>query len=173
MIKNKLFMVFDVESIGLHGEGFAVAYVVMRRDGEILDEVCLSCSPDAASGSQDSRLWVASNVPLLEPRFRTPREVRNEFWRRWIVWKGVGAALVADCAWPVEARFLAAAVDDDLHVREWSGPYPLIDLSSMLLARGRDPLGTFERLPDELPAHHPLADARQSARLLAECLAAA
>lgn len=29
-----------------------------------------------------------------------------------------------------------------------------------------------ERLPDELPAHHPLMDARQSARQLVDCLKA-
>jgi len=31
---------------------------------------------------------------------------------------------------------------------------------------GRDPLATNERLPSELPVHHPLMDARQSARQL-------
>jgi hypothetical protein len=39
-----------------------------------------------------------------------------------------------------------------------------------ILALGRDPLATNERLPDELPAHNPLCDARQSARLLIEAL---
>ena len=32
------FMVFDVESIGLHGEGFAVAWVVVNRAGERLGD---------------------------------------------------------------------------------------------------------------------------------------
>lgn len=169
-MNNPLFMVFDVESIGLHGEAFAAAYVVVNAQGKILNQACFSCPPEAARGSDDSRLWVATNVPPIGAQFRTPREVRAEFWRRWVTWKSAGATLVADCAWPVEARFLAAAVDDDPHVREWAGPYPLIDLSSVLLARGRDPLATGERLPDELPAHHPLADAKQSARLLVECL---
>ena len=34
------FMVFDVESIGLHGDGFAVAWVVVNREGERLGEGC-------------------------------------------------------------------------------------------------------------------------------------
>jgi hypothetical protein len=51
-----------------------------------------------------------------------------------------------------------------------SGPYPLHDLASILLAHGRDPLAKNERLPEELPEHDPLNDARQSARLLHEVL---
>ena len=50
MIKDK-FMVFDVESVGLHGEGFAVAWVVVNIDGEKLDEGCLSCNPTLCNGS--------------------------------------------------------------------------------------------------------------------------
>lgn len=37
--KEMLYMVFDVESIGLHGEGFAVGYVVVDRNGERLDKI--------------------------------------------------------------------------------------------------------------------------------------
>ena len=65
---------------------------------------------------------------------------------------------------------MAAAVDDDLERREWQGPYPLHDLASVLLALGADALAVAERRPNELPAHHPLMDARQSARQLVECL---
>ena len=32
---SPLYMVFDVESIGLHGEGFAVAWVVVNSAGYI------------------------------------------------------------------------------------------------------------------------------------------
>ena len=39
------------------------------------------------------------------------------------------------------------------------------------MALDRDPMATNERMPDELPAHHPLMDARQSARLLVDALA--
>ena len=54
--------------------------------------------------------------------------------------------------------------------REWQGPYPLHDLASVILALGGNALELTERLPDELPAHHPLMDARQSARQLVACL---
>ena len=47
---------------------------------------------------------------------------------------------------------------------------PLYDLASVLLARGEDPLRRSARLTEELPAHHPLHDARQSARLFLDAL---
>ena len=103
----------------------------------------------------------------------TPRQVRGAFWDIWMRWKDHITAMVADCAWPVEVRFLIMCVDDDIGAREWQGPYPLHDLASMLLILGKDPLAVTERLPDELPAHNPLNDARQSARQLIEVLRAA
>jgi hypothetical protein len=50
------------------------------------------------------------------------------------------------------------------------GPYPLVDVASVRLAAGLDPLGAYDRTAGELPVHNPLADARQSARLLLEAL---
>lgn len=170
-----LFMVFDVESIGLHGEGFAVGYVVIDRGGTVLEERTYACDPDTAAGLPKDRRWVDANVPrLAHPEAShptsTPTSVRAEFWYRWLYWKEIGAVLVADCCWPVEARFLAACVEDCRPQRDWEGPYPLHDLASVMLALGRDPTATHARLPNELPAHHPLHDARQSARLLLEAL---
>lgn len=166
-----LFMVFDVESIGLHGEGFAVAWVVVNREGARLAEACLSCDPSLCRGTEESRKWVAENVPPLQITSPTPQHLRNTFWHEWRQWAGPGVVLVADCAWPVEANFLSACIRQNHAEREWQGPYPLHDLASVLLALGRDPMATNERMPDELPAHHPLMDARQSARLLVDALA--
>ena len=169
-MKQDLFMVFDVESIGLHGEGFAVAWTVVNREGSRLAECCMACDPAMCSGTDESRLWVSENVPALECTSPTPQHLRNTFWHDWRYWADQGAVLVADCAWPVEANFLSACVKLNLAEREWQGPYPLHDLASVLLALGADALAVTERLPDELPAHHPLMDARQSARQLVEAL---
>lgn len=164
------YMVFDVESVGLHGEGFSVGWVVVDGDGRELDFGLAVTSPKAARGSDDDRAWVKENVPPLEPASEVPSEVRGIFWRAWTNWKKRGAVLVADCAWPVEARFLAACVDDAPEERTWQGPYPLHDLASVLLATKADPLAHYDRLPEEMPAHNPLNDARQSARLLIAAL---
>lgn len=161
-----IYMVFDVESIGLHGEGFAVGWVVVQQDGVELDWGRLACDPNAAAGAHEGRVWIANNVPTILPTHNTPRAIRETFWGWWQAWKKRGAILAADVAWPVEARFLAACVDDDPETRSGQGPYPLVDISSVRLAAGFDPTDAEPRQRDELPEHDPLADARQSARLL-------
>lgn len=164
------FFVFDVESIGLHGEAFAVAWVVITRDGATLEEGCYACPPKYAKGLSANRKWVEDNVPPLQNTHRDPRELRQAFWEKWMEWKRQDAWMVADCLWPVEAGFLSACVDDKLIGREWDGPYPFLDLSSIIFAAGLDPLMGHDRLENETPAHHPLCDARQSARLLVDYL---
>ena len=168
----KLFMVFDCESVGLHGETYAVGWCLINRAGRLIAEWCDACDPAKAEGDDVGRDWLGANAPMPAMGYnaRSPYDVRHEFWKAWRAAEEQGAVLVADCAWPVEARFLAACVDDHTLARGWEGPYPLHDLASIRLAAGLDPLGTEERLPDELPVHCPLADAKQSARLLVEAL---
>jgi hypothetical protein len=168
-----LFMVFDVESVGLHGEGFAVGWVVIDHNGSERDSGVAACHPFAAKGTTEGRSWVQEHVtPHLTEEWThgSPQGVRGAFWEAWQRWKEQGAVLVADCCWPVEARFLAACVDDHPNEREWQGPYPLHDVATARLAAGYDPLETCHRLKDEEPAHHPLCDARQSARLYVDAL---
>jgi len=158
-------MVFDVESIGLHGEAFAVGYVVMDGDGNTVAEKMYACPPEYARGTREGHDWVRHNVHCIY-NCNSPQQVRTLFWIDWKEWKEKGASLWADCAWPVEARFLAECVDDEHPITEWDGPYPLHDIATLALANDIDPLRTFDRMDNELPAHNPLNDARQSARIL-------
>ena len=169
-MRSDLFMVFDVESVGLHGEGFAVGWVVVNRAGELQHEDCLSCDPAQCSGTDEGRDWVSANVPELARSSPTKQHLRNAFWHSWRFWADKGAVLVADCAWPVETNFLSACVRLNHPERQWGGPFPLHDLASLMLAIGLDPLATNEREADELPAHNPLNDARHSARMLVRAL---
>jgi hypothetical protein len=167
-----LFMVFDVESVGLHGEGFAVGYVVIDADGNtVAPDGRYACLPRWAVGDSEGRAWIAEKCPEIPANCAYPRDVRAAFWRDWLGYKEQHAALVADFSWPVEARFLAACVDDepDNEGRPWQGPYPLHEIASFMVAAGLDPHGTYDRLPDE-PEHDPLGDARQSARKLVMAL---
>lgn len=159
------FFVFDVESVGLHGEGFAVGFVVVDREGNLHEQGAFSCPLNATRGSSKGFEWCRENIPDQCETHSAPWLVRAAFWRRWLEWKAKGAVLVADCCWPVEARFLAACVDDNPIQREWEGPYPLHDLATLILATGGDPTATRDRLPEETPQHDPLCDAKQSARL--------
>jgi len=165
-------MVFDVESIGLHGEGFAWGAVIVDSDGNTLQEAEAYCDPGLARGTSSSHEWVRKNVTFSDSarRMYSVSAVRQAFWSLWAKWKKLGATLAADCCWPVEARFLAACVDDLHASREWEGPYPLLEISTVLLCAGQGPLAVYGRLPSEVPAHSALSDARQSARLLLEAL---
>lgn len=180
------FFVFDVESVGLHGEGFAVGWTVIDTAKRIaVAEGLVSCPLDAAVGALSDRDWVKEHVVpalsalradsgelvgLATATFATPAEVRALFWEHWASWRKAGAVMAADCLWPVEARFLSACVDTDPEARRWKGPYPFVDIGSVLLGVGKNPLGHFGRTLYERPEHNPLCDARQSARLLLEAL---
>jgi hypothetical protein len=164
------FFVFDVESIGLHGEGFAVAGgVYMADNGAALWEFQYACPPETAQGFELDREWVAKNVPVLEITHRHPTGIREAFWAKWKRAKKSGLKMAAECLWPVESRFLGDCLRDNAN-RLIDAPYPFHEISSIMIAAGMDPMCTYERSESEKPAHSPLADARQSARLLSEAL---
>jgi hypothetical protein len=77
--------------------------------------------------------------------------------------------MAGECIWPVETNFVSACVAQ-CESRKWAGPYPFIDVTSVMAAAGMDAMKSYDRLPEELPAHSPLADARLSARLLQKAL---
>lgn len=163
-------MVFDVESVGLHGMDFAVGFVVVNGYGIEIQHGLMACEVNETFGTQASLEWCSKNIPNIPVTHSCPKDMREAFWTQWICWKERGALLVADCAWPVEARFLIKCVDESPEAREWHGPYPLIDVGSVLLAKRKDPLQKFERYANELPEHNPLADAKQSARIFVDAI---
>jgi len=177
------FFVFDVESIGLHGEGFAVAGGIYIN-GIAQTEFCFACSPEIAHGTLPNRHWVRDNIPPIHPTALEPRFVRQSFWLTWEKAKAdyPGILMAAECGWPVEAKFLSMCIRDgnpfselghhcDDWPREFAGPYPLHEIATFMLAAGMDPMATYSRTEAELPKHAPLADTRQSARLLAKAIA--
>jgi hypothetical protein len=166
----KLRVVFDVESVGLYGEAFAVGWVVIDSAGCEIESGILSCPLEQAKGADQDRDWVKTHVvpALPKPNCADPFGIRCLFWSKIQLWKSQGAEFWADCGYPVEANFLIACVLDDRENRVWNAPYPLHEIASVLTLAGRDPLGVYDRLPSELPAHNPLCDSRQSARLMHE-----
>ena len=166
---SKSFFIFDVESVGLHGEGFAVAGGVYLDNGAAQWEFSLACPIEECQGDDVGRDWVMANVPILETTHRSPEAMRAAFWELWLKAKMLEADMAVECGWPVEARFLSDCVADDSR-RNWEGPYPLHEIASYMAAAGMDVMKTYERTPSETPPHNPLADARLSARLLAEAI---
>lgn len=165
-----LFFIIDVESIGLHGEAFAVAGGVYQPNGAALYEFSFACPSSGCDGTAEDRRWVNENVPILEETHRSQRPMRDAFWAEWMKAKAGGAVMAAECLWPVEASFVAKCIADDPEARKWEGPYPFYEISTFMAAAEMDPMATYDRTPSEMPKHNPLADVRQSARLLAMAL---
>lgn len=165
--------VFDVESMGLHGEGFAVGGGIFNlENGAAVREFRYFTPFEPISASEENRKWVIENIPPMQVTHWATHGVRGAFWDEWELAKVAypGICMWAECGWPVEARFLAMCVADQTKERYWNGPYPLHEIATVMQVAGMNPMGEYPRQPPELPKHDPLADARQSARLLSEAL---
>lgn len=172
-----MILTFDVETNGLYGEAFAVGYALTTDGGSRILEG-IHCCPyhDSEPDKRDTtplltEQFLHENVlpTLPEPDCFTTRAVRDRFFDVWhsafsaAKKQGENLYLMADVAHPCESRFLLQLRADERRVP--FTVYPLLDLSSFLMAAGYDPVGTFARRDDELPAHNPLNDARQSSRI--------
>lgn len=167
------FFIIDVESIGLHGEAYAVAGGIYV-DGVAIpgSEFTYACDPSLADGVESDREWCRENIPEIQVTHASPEAVKNAFWTKWREAKESNPELqmAAECQWPVETNFLSGTIALDPEDRRWKGPYPIHDIATAMLSAGMDPMKDYQRLPNELPKHDPLADIRQSARLLSEAL---
>jgi hypothetical protein len=165
--QTKHYLVFDVESMGLHGEGFAVGGSLFNHRGERLDSFLFCCPTEGLYSSPEDRAWINDNVPLLPAMYNTPRDIRDAFWSYYTTAKKEydNLMVAAETPWPVESNFLSACIKDDPS-RHWEGPYPLLDISSVMFTAGEDPLTPVPRDESELPYHHPGADAYASANIL-------
>lgn len=163
---------FDVESNGLHGEAFAVAGILLAPDGSVLSKTALRAGDEHVSPLDP---WVAKNViPAMKTMHANCTSrwmVRDRFWRWFTYSREAGPAItIVDCGWPVEANLLSQCIADDPTNRAMSGPYPLHELATLLLAVERDPTGSCaEWLGDEANniqgvPHDPRYDAELSAR---------
>lgn len=168
------FFVFDVESVGLYGSPFAVGWVVIQENGVQVEEGLLNCYSGTGSGMwletnghPEDVQWVLDHVPVMDLTHRNIAPMMHDFWGVYL--RNKDCVFVADCPYPVEARFLNRLFGDN-RVRQQHSPYPLLDVGSIAFTAGLDPLKSFERHPTELPLHNPLCDARQSARIMIEAL---
>ena len=152
---------FDAETDGLYGDTFAIGAVLIDSDGTILDSFSGKCvTPGIES------VWVRENsLPHLDnlPDFESRAKLGEAFWEFYLRHRE-GSVVLTDVPYPVEAQLLRRCVEIDPETRAILGPYPLIDVASMLYARGFDPhldrraFGGYSG-----PVHNPLDDAIASA----------
>lgn len=180
------YFVFDVESVGLFGPPFAVGFVVVNKEGvevdkggwwfDIFEATIIRMFRSSWSFTDDDIEWVKKNVlpPVQIEGYNTidPVDGLPELlMTSWVAWQNCknlydDIVMVADCPFPVETNFVKTMLEVAGKANMDHSPYPFLDVASMLLARNLDPMANYDRYEDEKPVHNPLADARQSARLL-------
>lgn len=183
----------DVESIGLYGDPTSWALCVSNPEGVVIAEYAAQLANVHATAKQfdegrdGDRAWYRDNVgPATTPeawaglwesspvafvrKRKTPMEYVNtveelyrSFRAHWetLMLADVNTVLLADCPYPVESSFLK-------HAMPPGKIYPLLDVNTLAHLLG---IEEYDRKPDELPKHNPLADARQSRRMYYELAA--
>ena len=178
-----LHMVIDVETMGLYGAPFSVAAVVVNSKGEELESIMLTCNREYVDtmdealdfyGSSEQCFrdaeWVKKNVPTVPTEELVEEDqMYLRFYSFFLRWKDK-CNIWADCPYPCETGFFLRMKQYCLNNTLWFDLYPLLDVTSIVFATGRCPLTTFGRLPQHLPEHNPLNDARHSASLLTRFL---
>lgn len=161
---NRFFV--DAETDGLYGAFLSAAVLVVNEQGEELDRFYGAVDAENADIRSE---WVKENVvPYLRQAERVyPDEnaLLTAFWDFWMRWRE-NVLCIADVGVPVEARLFTRCVAMDAEAREFLGPYPLLDLSTALYAKGLDPLAERRTLSGlELPQHDPMNDVRMASAI--------
>lgn len=172
-IKNKKIFFIDAETDGLYGEFISIGAVVTDKEGNELDQFYMA---DREMISKKTlQTWVLEHViPYIGScrLIRGQKLLLEEFWKFWLKYQK-DVYCVADVPYPVEYRLFQKCVEVNVKEREFLAPYPLLDISSIMLARELDPLYERTELVENKGAvvHNALFDAKMSAELWQKLLA--
>lgn len=162
------YVFLDAETDGLYGKFLTVALVVVSEDGQEIEKAYYGiCKENMII--KDS--WVKENVlPILGTyeNCLDEDELLEKTWDFWMKYSE-SAYAIADVPYPVEARLLESCVRKNVEERKFKAPFPLLDLSSMLYAKGHDPLVERNKIIDETDLinlrHNALYDVELSIRI--------
>lgn len=155
---------FDLETNGLHGQTFAVGAVIVDAKGEILDQ--FSGRTDINEPVDE---WVQANVlPVIEDmplNYKNYEELREAFWTWFKKAKAKSDYVVVNNGYPVEYRFLLDCQEANIEERYWDHPFPILDLTSLLIQIGERATSGRQNFVKEFllehtrKPHHPMQDA--------------
>lgn len=169
------FLCFDLETNGLHGQAFAIGAVVIDMQGAIHDEFTArtEISGDVDEWVREHVLPAISDMPFTHKNYEAMRE---DFWKWFVIAEEKSDYTLVSNGYPVEYRFLLDCQEADLETRYWQHPFPIIDVSSLLLGAGKladeskSALSAKVSRGRKLLNHHPLHDATKTALLAIEAL---
>lgn len=166
---------FDLETNNLHGTPFAIGAVVVDGHGTVHDSFTARCPI-----TSDVDEWVKSNVlPAVKDMPETHgsyKDMREAFWRWYLAAEEKSDYVLVANGYPVEYRFLIDCQEADLEERYWQHPFPILDLTSILIAKGVDSnvrkSQIRKKLHQEAPfaQHNPFDDAKLAALMAFEAL---
>jgi hypothetical protein len=159
----------DVESVGLYGYPFAVAYIIFNKNGVIVDKHLEYCPIDTEKSLKSDVEWIKTNVlhyfKNVEYTCGDVGELYKKFWDNWIRAKNryEEIIMIGDVIYPVETNFISQCVTLDLNNRQFKGPYPFCDISSIennISDQRLKELKEYEKcLIETYPVHNPMNDA--------------
>lgn len=154
------FMFIDAETDGLYGPFLSIAAIVCDEKGNE-ESVFFARRKWILEEIQEE--WVKEhvlphlNAPIV---FETELHLLQVFWEYYR--SHDGCICIGDVIYPVEIRIFEKNVMQNLEERKFQGPYPFLDLSSMLYAKGIDPSIERSKLIDtsNYTVHNALDDVR-------------
>lgn len=160
---------FDLETNGLHGKAFAVGAVVMDAQGNVLEEFSARCrlSEKTDDWVKDNVLPAIAEMPITHTNYT---ELREAFWEWYTKTEPEVDYVLVNNGYPVEYRFLLDCQQANLEERYWQHPFPILELSSLLLMADRSG-ASFKRQLDANyghKLHHPLEDAKLACKIAFE-----
>lgn len=159
---------FDLEANNLHGTPFAIGAVVIDGHGKVHDSFTARCP---IKGDIDP--WVTANVlPAVKDMSETHgsyEDMREAFWRWYLSAEQASDYVLVSNGYPVEYRFLIDCQEASLEERYWQHPFPILDLTSILVASAQEN-GTHKnhvrkkvRKEATFAQHNPYDDAKLAA----------
>lgn len=164
---------FDLETNGLHGKAFAAAGVLMDAEGNVLNEFTARArlTEKVDEWVKDNVLPAITDMPITHDNYEGLREA---FWGWFVDAQKQADYVLVNNGYPVEYRFLLDCQQANLAERYWQHPFPILELSSLLLMAGHGS-GQSKRLLKKSLAgdyghklHNPLDDAKLAVKLAFE-----
>lgn len=156
----------DAETDGLYGIFLSIAVIVTDENGHEAEQFYGAVLlPHESIHSQ----WVLENVyPYLknaDTLYKDEEALLEAFWQFWLKHRE-NCMCITDVGHPVESRLFTSCVNKNLTEREWLAPFPMFDLSTLLLTNGINPLIDRKKLSGlSLTAHDAINDVRMMAEL--------
>ncbi len=132
MTSKRYIMSIDCESDGLFGKHIAVAMIVYNHNKTIVDSICCAIEKPELTNS-----WAIENVKIeptesnsliLVPNYNELIYRAHEFYDLYIK----NSMVLTDIPFPVDTSFIQILTNGDIDY----SPYPIVDLSSVLISRG-------------------------------------